>query len=210
MESANDLAQLALRTCGGRSMLKNLPLERLYRDSRCGSVMMPWTAEICLDRIGRESLYEAGGKGRLRRPQRVMSLQARTSDCSVSRRLPASLPITARRRVPRTSALRANHSVAASSGSTKRISPPDRVAVGHAVAIEQAVAGERRKPRPRRQDAGEVERIGARHRRPFVGRRPAAHLAQQCRSPRAGRTARPEKPATKRPPRISPLLSSRR
>ena len=23
-----------------------------------GSVMVPWTAETCLDRIGRESLYE--------------------------------------------------------------------------------------------------------------------------------------------------------
>ncbi|MGE0725925.1 MAG: acyl-CoA dehydrogenase family protein [Alphaproteobacteria bacterium] len=59
MEGANDLAQLALRTCGGRSLLKSLPLERLYRDSRCGSVMIPWTAETCLERIGRESLYEA-------------------------------------------------------------------------------------------------------------------------------------------------------
>ena len=62
MEGANDLAQLALRTCGGRSLLKSLPLERLYRDSRCGSVMIPWTAETCLERIGRESLYEAGEK----------------------------------------------------------------------------------------------------------------------------------------------------
>ena len=34
-------------------MLKSLPLERIYRDSRCGSLMLPWTAEICLDRIGR-------------------------------------------------------------------------------------------------------------------------------------------------------------
>jgi alkylation response protein AidB-like acyl-CoA dehydrogenase len=60
MESSNALAQLAIRTCGGQSMLKSLPLERLYRDSRCGSLMLPWTAEICLDRIGREVLYEAG------------------------------------------------------------------------------------------------------------------------------------------------------
>ena len=41
-------------------MLKALPLERLYRDSRCGSLMLPWTAELCLDRIGREALYEPG------------------------------------------------------------------------------------------------------------------------------------------------------
>jgi hypothetical protein len=32
-----------MRTCGGRSLLKSFPLERLYRDSRCGSVMVPWT-----------------------------------------------------------------------------------------------------------------------------------------------------------------------
>jgi alkylation response protein AidB-like acyl-CoA dehydrogenase len=58
METANDLARLAIRTCGGQSMLKSLPLERIYRDSRCGSLMLPWTAELCLDRIGREALYE--------------------------------------------------------------------------------------------------------------------------------------------------------
>jgi alkylation response protein AidB-like acyl-CoA dehydrogenase len=60
MENANELAQLAIRTCGGQSMLKSLPIERIYRDSRCGSLMLPWTAEICLDRIGRESLYNPG------------------------------------------------------------------------------------------------------------------------------------------------------
>lgn len=60
MENAQDLARLAIRTCGGQSMLKSLPLERLYRDARCGSLMLPWTAELCLDRIGREALYEPG------------------------------------------------------------------------------------------------------------------------------------------------------
>ena len=60
MEGANELAALAIRTCGGQAMLKSLPLERIYRDSRCGSLMLPWTAELCLDRIGREALYEAG------------------------------------------------------------------------------------------------------------------------------------------------------
>lgn len=60
MENANALAQKAIRTCGGQSMLKSLALERIYRDSRCGSLMLPWTAEICLDRLGRETLYEAG------------------------------------------------------------------------------------------------------------------------------------------------------
>lgn len=60
METANDLARLAIRTCGGHSMLKSLPLERIYRDSRCGSLMAPWTAEICLERIGHGSLYKEG------------------------------------------------------------------------------------------------------------------------------------------------------
>ena len=60
MENANAIAALAIRTCGGQSLLKSLPLERLYRDSRCGSLMLPWTAELCLDRLGRECLYEAG------------------------------------------------------------------------------------------------------------------------------------------------------
>lgn len=62
MENAQDLARLAIRTCGGQSMLKSLPLERLYRDARCGSLMLPWTAELCMDRIGREALYEPGEK----------------------------------------------------------------------------------------------------------------------------------------------------
>jgi alkylation response protein AidB-like acyl-CoA dehydrogenase len=60
MEMANDLARLAIRTCGGHSMLKSLPLERIYRDSRCGSLMAPWTAEVCLERLGRGALYDDG------------------------------------------------------------------------------------------------------------------------------------------------------
>ena len=60
MENANDICRLAVRTCGGQAMLKSLPLERLYRDSRCGSLMLPWTAELCVDRLGREALYESG------------------------------------------------------------------------------------------------------------------------------------------------------
>ena len=60
MENANELAQLAIRTCGGQGMLKSLPLERIYRDSRCGSLMLPWTAEICIDRLGKACLYEKG------------------------------------------------------------------------------------------------------------------------------------------------------
>jgi alkylation response protein AidB-like acyl-CoA dehydrogenase len=62
MENANALAAKAIRTCGGQAMLKSLPLERIYRDSRCGSLMLPWTAEICLDRLGRDTLYQPGEK----------------------------------------------------------------------------------------------------------------------------------------------------
>ncbi|MBX9700777.1 MAG: acyl-CoA dehydrogenase family protein [Acetobacteraceae bacterium] len=60
MENAAALAAKAVRTCGGQAMLKSLPLERIYRDARCGSLMLPWTAELCIDRIGREALYERG------------------------------------------------------------------------------------------------------------------------------------------------------
>jgi alkylation response protein AidB-like acyl-CoA dehydrogenase len=62
MEFSNDICRLAIRTCGGRSISRKLPLEQLYRDSRCGSLMLPWTPEICLDRLGRESLFAAGEK----------------------------------------------------------------------------------------------------------------------------------------------------
>lgn len=60
METAHEIARLAIRTCGGQAMLKSLPLERIFRDSRCGALMLPWTAELCLDRIGRDALYEPG------------------------------------------------------------------------------------------------------------------------------------------------------
>ena len=62
MEYANDICRLGIRVCGGRSIFKNFLIERLYRDSRCGALMLPWTAEICLERIGRESLFEPGEK----------------------------------------------------------------------------------------------------------------------------------------------------
>ncbi len=60
MENASELAQLAIRTCGGQSILKSLPLERIFRDARCGALMLPRTAEICLDNLGKGVLYEKG------------------------------------------------------------------------------------------------------------------------------------------------------
>ena len=68
MENANAIAQLAIRTCGGLAMLRSLPLERLYRDSRCGALMLPWTAELCLDMIGKGALYEAARATRTSTP----------------------------------------------------------------------------------------------------------------------------------------------
>ena len=58
MENANKVATLAIRVCGGQSMLKSLPLERMYRDSRLGITMLPWSGEVCLDRLGKAKLYE--------------------------------------------------------------------------------------------------------------------------------------------------------
>ena len=62
MEHAEAICALAVRTCGGRSLLKSFPLERMFRESRCGAVMLPWTAEIAEHRLGEESLYEPGEK----------------------------------------------------------------------------------------------------------------------------------------------------
>jgi alkylation response protein AidB-like acyl-CoA dehydrogenase len=57
METAPQVAALAIRACGGGSLMRNLPLEQHYRDARCGSVMLPWSAEVCLELLGRYGLY---------------------------------------------------------------------------------------------------------------------------------------------------------
>lgn len=58
MEHANEVAAKAVRVCGGQSMLRHMALERMYRDSRLGSTMLPWSAEVALDRIGKAGLYD--------------------------------------------------------------------------------------------------------------------------------------------------------
>ena len=58
METAPEVAALAIRVCGGGSIMKTLPLEMWYRDARCGSLMLPWSAEVCLERLGRFGLYD--------------------------------------------------------------------------------------------------------------------------------------------------------
>lgn len=59
MENCNQLCSLAIRVCGGHSLSKSLPLERLYRDSRCGALMRPWGSDRCLEKLGIEALYES-------------------------------------------------------------------------------------------------------------------------------------------------------
>ncbi len=58
MEGVQEIAALAIRTCGGQSMLKTLPLERMYRDSRCGALMLPYTTEIMEDYMSVLALYD--------------------------------------------------------------------------------------------------------------------------------------------------------
>ena len=52
IDGAPAMASLALRVAGGRALLKPEPLERLYRDARCGATMLPWSVEVCLERLG--------------------------------------------------------------------------------------------------------------------------------------------------------------
>ncbi|MFQ5966439.1 MAG: acyl-CoA dehydrogenase, partial [Acidimicrobiia bacterium] len=58
METAPEVAALAIRVCGGRSLLKPLALERIYRDARCGATMLPWSVDVCLERLGRYDLFD--------------------------------------------------------------------------------------------------------------------------------------------------------
>ena len=58
METAPEVASLAVRVCGGRSLLRPSALERMYRDARCGATMVPWSVEVTLDRLGRAGLYD--------------------------------------------------------------------------------------------------------------------------------------------------------
>ncbi len=57
MRGAPQIASLAIEVCGGRSMLRPSYLEQAYRDSRAGATMLPWSVEVCLERLGRAGLY---------------------------------------------------------------------------------------------------------------------------------------------------------
>lgn len=58
MENAADVASIAIRVCGGQSIFRNLSLERMYRDARLGALMLPWSGEVCLERLGRARLFD--------------------------------------------------------------------------------------------------------------------------------------------------------
>lgn len=58
MEGAPEMASTAIRVCGGRSILRPSYIERAYRDARCGATMLPWSVEVCLERLGQVRLYD--------------------------------------------------------------------------------------------------------------------------------------------------------
>lgn len=58
MEGAPEMASTAIRVCGGRSLLRPSYIERAYRDARCGATMLPWSVEVCLQRLGQTRLFD--------------------------------------------------------------------------------------------------------------------------------------------------------
>ena len=58
MEGCPEMASTAVRVCGGRSLLRPSFIERAYRDARCGATMLPWSVEVCLQRLGQSRLFE--------------------------------------------------------------------------------------------------------------------------------------------------------
>jgi alkylation response protein AidB-like acyl-CoA dehydrogenase len=49
------LGSMAIRICGGSTIAKRMPLERLYRDARCGG-LMPAKSDDCLTYVGKAAL----------------------------------------------------------------------------------------------------------------------------------------------------------
>ena len=141
---------------------------------------------------------------------------------SVPKRMPAAsgsaaaplqvttAPTSAAGTAPRSSALRACHSVAGVERLEELHLAAGEQRDRQAVAVEHAVAGQRRELRAGGQDADQVQRVGAGQRHELA-RAPACG-GSRAAAPTASGSANcsPEKPATKRPPRISPRASSRR
>ena len=57
-----EVAQEAVRVCGGRALLKAFPLERHLRDAQAASVMRPWTLEIATEASWNSELRAARRK----------------------------------------------------------------------------------------------------------------------------------------------------
>jgi alkylation response protein AidB-like acyl-CoA dehydrogenase len=54
-ETAMAVASSVLEACGTAAMRKGNPLERIYRDARCGS-LQPATSDVCADWLGMAAL----------------------------------------------------------------------------------------------------------------------------------------------------------
>jgi len=54
-DTAMDVASSLLEACGSSAMRKGTPLERLYRDARCGA-LQPATSDVCSDWLGHAAL----------------------------------------------------------------------------------------------------------------------------------------------------------
>jgi alkylation response protein AidB-like acyl-CoA dehydrogenase len=54
-ETAPKMASDAMRICGGNTVRKEFPLERYYRDSRCGGLMAV-PSDVCLSVVGQAVL----------------------------------------------------------------------------------------------------------------------------------------------------------
>lgn len=59
-EGVVDITARAIRTCGGRSIFKSLPLERYYRDARCAALMAPYGSDAAIEMAGK---LLGGGEG---------------------------------------------------------------------------------------------------------------------------------------------------
>lgn len=57
-----EVAQEAIKVCGGRAILKRFPLERFLRDAQASSVMRPWTREIATEAVSESAIRMAKRK----------------------------------------------------------------------------------------------------------------------------------------------------
>lgn len=56
-----EVAQEAVRACGGRATLRRYPLERYLRDAQAASVMRPWTRDIAVEQTWESAIRRRQG-----------------------------------------------------------------------------------------------------------------------------------------------------